>query len=121
MSSSQLLTITESHGFRTLVAAVAWIIARLVAFRLGLQNLWSNSQPARMDVGSGSRLRILLGDVACSRREPVRWFDTMGRRDGPPKIGPRPHPLTLFGTFYCAPATALAEQGKPGQVRSFRN
>ena len=27
MSSSQLLTITESHGFRALLAAIAWIIA----------------------------------------------------------------------------------------------
>ncbi len=121
MSSSQLLTITESHGFRALVAAVAWIIGRWVAFKLGLRNLWSNSQPARMDVGSGSRLRIFLGDVACSRREPVLWFDIMGRREGPPDFGPRPWPLTPIGISYLSPATVPAEQGKPGQVRNCRN
>jgi hypothetical protein len=83
MSSSQLLTITESHGFRALVAVAMWIIGRIVSFWHGLRSLWSNSQPARMDVGRGSWSRILIGEVDCSPRLAVLWFDTMGRRDGP--------------------------------------
>jgi hypothetical protein len=121
MSSSQLLTITESHGFRALVAAVAWIIGCWVACKLGLRNLWSNSQPARMDVVSGSRLRIFPGDVGCSHREPVLWFDIMGRRDGPPGFGLRPGYWTPTGFSYYSPVIVLAVQATPELVRNRRN
>jgi len=83
MSSSQLLTITESHGFRALVAIAVWIIGNIVSSLHGLRNLLSSSQPARMDVGRGSWLRISMGEVDCSHRLAVLWFDTRGRRDGP--------------------------------------
>jgi hypothetical protein len=114
MSSSQLLTITESHGFRALLAAVAWITACFAELRHGLRNLSSNSQPARMDVGSESWLRILIGEVACSRREPVLWFDTMGRRDGPDDRPLRHRHVLLYGSPYYSLTRALAGQAAPG-------
>ena len=49
MSSSQLLTITESHGFRALLAAVAWIIARFAQRWARIaEPVVRNSQPARI-------------------------------------------------------------------------
>src|SRR3954467_6116164 len=99
MSSSQLLTITESHGFRALVAVAAWIIGLIVNSLHGLRNLSSNSQLARMDVGRGSWFCIFMGEVDCARRIPVLWFDTMGRRDGPGD--PR---ALRYGSFNHCPA-----------------
>ena len=119
MSSSQLLTITESHGFRALLAAVAWIIGPLVGLWRGLRNLSSSSQPARMDVGRGSWLRILIGEVARSHREPVLWFDTMGRRDGPVHRSLRHRHVLLYGSPYYSLALAVAKQAAPGRS-SFR-
>ena len=119
MSSSQLLTITESHGFRVLLAAVAWMSARLAQLGRGLRNLSPSSQPARMDVGSGSWLRILLGEVDCSRREPVLWFDIMGRRDGPVHRSRRHRHMLLYGSPYYSLALAVAKQPAPGRS-SFR-
>ena len=85
MSSSQLLTITESHGFRALVAAAAvWIVGLAARLRYGWRNLsCGNAQSARRDVSSSSWLRILFGSAA-ARTEPVLWFGIMGRRAGPP-------------------------------------
>ena len=114
MSSSQLLTITESHGFRALLAAVAWIIGALAKLGRGLRNLSCNSQLARIDVGSGSWLCILIGEVAFARREPVLWFDTMGRRDGPGARSPRHRHVLLYGSPHYSLALALARQAAPG-------
>jgi hypothetical protein len=78
------LTITESHGFHVVIAAVAWIVGLLAALGHGLWNLsCGNRQIARMDVGSKSWLHILIRRHAVAHREPVLWFDTMGRRAGP--------------------------------------
>jgi hypothetical protein len=111
MSSSQLLTITESHGFRALLAAVIWITDRLARLGRGLRNLsCGNRQPARMDDGSKSWLRILISNVAGARREPVLWFDTLGRRDGP-IVDDRRHPyVLLYGSPRYSVAPAFAKQ-----------
>lgn len=115
MSSSQLLTITESHGFRALLAVVAWMSARARRLWHGLRNLLCESQPARMEAASGSWWRILIGELAFSRREPVLWFDTMGRRDGPPCGGPRLWHLLPVGNPHLALAPALACGRTPGR------
>lgn len=115
MSSSQLLTITESHGFRALLAVVAWMSAHVAQLGHGLRNLSCNCQPARMDVASGSWLRILISELAFSRREPVLWFDTMGRRDGPARPTFRHWHSLLYGSPYYSLAPALAQQAVPGE------
>jgi hypothetical protein len=111
MFPSQLLSNTESHGLRAALAAVVWIIGRLAQIYRGLRNLaCGNRQPARMDVGSGSWLRIFFSDVACACQEPVLWFDIMGRRDGPDwACALRRLTLRLSGPNY-SPAPVLAEQ-----------
>lgn len=84
MSLSPLLTITESHGFRALVALVVWIVGRLARWGHEMRNLsCGNRQTARTDVSSRSWLRIVIRRFAFACREPVLWFDTMGRRAGP--------------------------------------
>jgi hypothetical protein len=116
MSSSKLLTITESHGFRAVLAAVVWIIGQIAQLWCGLRYLSrGNTQPARMDVGSGSWLRILISDVASARGEPVLWFDTMGRRDGPIDRSLRHRHVLLYGSPHYSLAPALAEQAATRQ------
>ena len=111
MSSSQLLTITESHGFRALLATAVWIIGRLARIGRGLRNLsCGNRQPARMDDGSKSWLRILNSIVANARREPVLWFDTLGRRDGPVLDDRRHRYALLYGSPHYSLAPAYAKQ-----------
>jgi hypothetical protein len=114
MSSSQLLTITETHGFRALLATAVWIIGRVAQLWRGLRNLsCGNRQPARMDVGSGSWLRILISEVAVARSEPVLWFDIMGRRDGPIGRALRHRHVLLYGSPFYSLAPALAQQVAP--------
>ena len=116
MSSSQLLTITESHGFRALLAAVAWIVGRLARIGRGLRTLsCGNRQPARMDDGSKSWLRILNSNVAIARREPVLWFDTLGRRDGPVLDDRRHRYALLYGSPHYSLAPAYAKQAARGR------
>ena len=111
MSSSQLLTITESHGFRALLAAVAWIVGRLARIGRGLRTLsCGNRQPARMDDGSKSWLRILNSIVANARREPVLWFDTSGGREGPHMRGLRPQPSLALCYVSHSQVRPLADQ-----------
>jgi|SoiMethySBSTD1v2_1073268.scaffolds.fasta_scaffold1613463_2 hypothetical protein len=116
MSSSQLLTITESHGFRALLATVVWIIGQLARIGHGLRTLsCGNRQPARMDDGSRSWLRILISNVACARREPVLWFDTAGRRDGPIVYDRRHRHVLLYGSPHYSLALAYANQAAPNR------
>jgi hypothetical protein len=115
MSSSQLLTITESHGFRALIAFAMWIIGKIASSSRGLRNLWPNSQPARMDVGRGSWLRIFLGEVDCSHRLAVLWFDTLGRRDGPGNLRESHWFAPWYRGLHHFPALAPLQQRLPDQ------
>lgn len=63
-----------------------------------------------MDDGSGSWLRILIASVASARREPVLWFDTLGRRDGPVVYARRHQYVLLYGSPHYSPALAYAKQ-----------
>lgn len=79
MSTSQLLTITEMHGFRTLLAASAWLVGCLIQLWCGLQNVWcGNLRPRRPASGSSSVSPVGtgIGDVAIALSEPVDWFGT---------------------------------------------
>ena len=113
MSISQLLTITESHGFHALMSVAALFLGRLAQLGHGLRNLsCGNRQFARMDVGGGSWLGTLKSDVANARRKPVLWFDTFGGRgdsiDGNPCLR---HAL-LPGSLVHSPVPAFAEQAR---------
>ena len=111
MSSSPLLTITESHGFRALLATIISIIGAIRLLGRGLRNLaCHNKLPAKPDVGPKFWARVLTGGVACARKVPVLWFDTSGGRDGPLAHGLRPQPLPVFCSLYHFPARSLAEQ-----------
>jgi hypothetical protein len=113
MSTSQLLTITESHGFRALLATVAWIVGRFAQLWRGLRNLsCGNRQPARMDVGSGSWLGILISEVASARRGPVLWFDTFVGRDASFVGRWRHRHMLLYGSPVYSPAPVLAKQAR---------
>jgi hypothetical protein len=113
MSSSQLLTITESHGFSAVLAAFAWIGARLSQLAHGLRNLsCGNWQPARMDVGSGTWLLFPLSEIVGTR--PVHWFDIVGRRDGPTHWGLRPWHVLQYGSPGYSLALAHAVQAARG-------
>ena len=93
MSSSLLLTITESHGFRALLAAIIAVIAAIRIVGRGLRNLaCRKSQSTEPDAGPTFWARLLQGGDACARQVPVLWFDTSGGRDGPHIRGLRPQP-----------------------------
>jgi hypothetical protein len=113
MSSSKLLTITELHGFHAILSVAVWIIGQFAQLGRGLRELTcGNRQPARMDAGSGSWLRILISEVAGAR--PVLWFDTMGRRDGPIfQWAMRHRHVLLYGSPHYSPALAYAHQAMP--------
>ena len=92
MSSSPLLTITESHGFRALLAAIIAVISAIRLVGRGLRNLvCSKTQSTEPKAGSAFWARFLQGD-ACARKVPVLWFDTSGGREGPHAGGLRPQP-----------------------------
>ena len=116
MSLSQLLTITESHGFCALVAVAAWIVGLLAHLGRKMRNLsCGNRQTARRDARSKSWLHILIRQFAGARREPVLWFDTMGRRAGP-LTWATCHRLRLHDRSSChCLALAFAEQASPGR------
>ncbi len=121
MSLSQLLTITESHGFHALALVAAWIVGLLARLGHEMRNLsCGNGQTARTDVSSRSWLRIVIRRFALARREPVLWFDTMGRRAGPLSWAPC-HRLELHDrSSYHRLARALAEQVLPCRGGSCR-
>jgi hypothetical protein len=113
--SSRLLTITESHGFRALMAA---IVSMIVAIRLvgrGLRNLACRKvQPDAADAGPTFWARILSFGDAPVRKVPVLWFDTSGGRASPPYGGLRPQPLPVYSNRFHSPAPPLAEQARTG-------
>ena len=97
MSSSLLLTITESHGFRALLAVIIAVIAAICFVGRGLRNLASRkTQLTKPEVGPTFWARLLQGGDACARRVPVLWFDTSGGREGPHARGLRPQPSLAF-------------------------
>ena len=89
MSTSQLLTPTESHAFRALTAAITWILGLISRLARGLQNLTASNRRNRPEVRNPAGLRYLSADAICLLWGPVLWFDIVGRRDGPAaKIAP---------------------------------
>ncbi len=111
MSSSPLLTITESHGFRALVAAIIFIIGGICLFGRGLRTLaCTNEQRVDPETRPKSWRRILLDEIARVRREPVLWFDTSGGREGPGTRGLHPQLLLVYCDLYHSPARPLADQ-----------
>lgn len=116
MSSSQLLTITESHGLRALAVVAVWIVGLLARLGCETRNLsCGNRQTARRDARSKSWLHILIRQFAGAHREPVLWFDTMGRRAGP-LTWATCHRLRLHDRSSChCLALAFAEQASPGR------
>src|SRR5438270_12670661 len=110
MSSSPLLTITESHGFRALVAAIITIIGVIRSFGRGCRNLARNSQQlAELEAGPKFWARIQRGNVECARRVPVLWYDTFGWREGPTIRGLCPLPLLVVCNSNQSLSRPLAE------------
>ena len=92
-----MLTITESHGFRALLAVISWLIAAIRIVGRGLRNLaCRKAQPSQQESGPTFWARFLQGGGACARKVPVLWFDTSGGREGPYARGPRPQPSLAF-------------------------
>ena len=111
MSSSPLLTITESHGFRALVAAIITLIGVIRLIGRGLRNLaCRRSQPTAQEAGPTFWARFLQGGDAGACRVPVLWFDTSGGREGPVIRGLRPQPSLAFCHVSHSPVRPLAEQ-----------
>jgi hypothetical protein len=111
MSSSPLLTITESHGFRALLAAIISVFAAIRLLGRGLRNLACRfTQPAEPEASPTFWARVLPGEVAGARRVPVLWFDTSGGREGPVIRGLAPQPLLDYCSLYNSPARPLVEQ-----------
>jgi hypothetical protein len=115
MSSSQLLTLTESHGFRALLAVVAWILGQLAQLKRGLRNLSVNGRLWSDDANRGW-LRSYYAELECSPRGPVLWFDIVGRRDGPAAgVASHRHRRPILGR-YCSPAFAVAKTTAHGRA-----
>jgi hypothetical protein len=111
MSSSLLLTITESHGFRALLAVVIAVIAAIRHVGRGLRNLaCSKTHSTEPDAGPTFWARLLQGGDACAGKVPVLWFDTSGGREGPVIRGLRPQPSLAFCHVSHSPVRPLAEQ-----------
>jgi hypothetical protein len=84
MSSSKSLILIESHGFRALIAAIAWLIATMHRIGRGLRNLVSSgAQPGKEMAGQNRLDWLFVPEQACARWQQVNWFDTVGGRDGP--------------------------------------
>ena len=116
MSSSLLLTITESHGFRALLVVIIAVIAVIRIVGRGLRNLaCSKAQSAEPEAGPTFWARLLQGRDACARRVPVLWFDTSGGRASPFHLGLRPQPLPVFCDQFHFPAYSLVEQAPPAE------
>jgi hypothetical protein len=96
MSSSLLLTITESHGFRALLAAIVWLIGAIQVLGRGLRNLSCRKmQLAAQNADHSFWSRFLQGGDAYARQVPVLWFDTSGGREGPVIRGFAPQSLLV--------------------------
>ena len=97
MSSSLLLTITESHGFRALVAVIAAVIAAICFAGRGLRSLACGQlHSAEKEASSPFWARVFQGGGDCTREVPVLWFDTSGGREGPHCRGPRSQPSLVY-------------------------
>jgi hypothetical protein len=119
MSSRPLLTITESHGFRALMAAIISIIGAIRILGRGLRNLaYRKVQPAAAEAGPSFWARILSCRTASTRKVPVLWFDTSGGRASPLFGGLRPQPLPAYSDRFHFPAPSLAEQALAEQART---
>src|SRR5262245_29322287 len=104
MSSSQLLTITESLGFRALIAVDTWLITAMRSLWHGLRNLTCcDKQRAGMDAAPLIWASNQAGGQLCSLMETVFWFDTREGPGGPPILGgwPRRSSAYSHATFYC--------------------
>jgi hypothetical protein len=106
-----MLTITESHGFRALVAAIITIIAAMRIVGRGLRNLACiKTQSTEPNAGPKIWARFWLGEDASARRVPVLWFDTSGGREGPHVRGLRPQPSLAFCYVSHSQVRPLADQ-----------
>jgi hypothetical protein len=113
MSSSQSLTITESLGFRALIAVIGWLIIAMRAVRHGLRNLPCGDGKlfafgrAPHDQAAGLRVERLASLV-----ESAISFDTLGGRYGPDSWR-RPQRSLVFcrATDHCL-AESLAPQAR---------
>jgi hypothetical protein len=111
MSSSPLLTITESHGFRALMAAIISLIGVIRLVGRGLRNLaCRRSQPTVPKAGPTFWARFLQAGDAGARKVPVLWFDTSGGRASPVARGLRPQPSLAYCHVSHSPVRPLAEQ-----------
>ena len=111
MSSSLLLTITESHGFRALLAVIITIITAIRIVGRGLRNLaCSKSQSTEPEASPTFWARLLQGCDAYALRVPVLWFDTSGGREGPHARGLRPQPSLALCYVSLSQVRPLADQ-----------
>ena len=114
MSSSPLLTITESHGFRALMATIIAIIAAVRLFGRELRNLVLRTlRFGQPDAGPAFWAQIWQSRDAVARRVPVLWFDTSGGREGPADFGRSPQTLLLFCEQPYSPVRLVANQHAP--------
>ena len=98
MSSSPLLTITESHGFCALLASIITIIGAICMFGRELRNLACGTpQLAESEAGLTFWARVLQSRDVVAREVPVLWFDTSGGREGPTTYGRPP----CLSPVYC--------------------
>ena len=106
-----MLTITESHGFRALMAVIIAIIAAIRIVGRGLRNLACNKpQSTEPNAGPTFWARLWHGEDARARQVPVLWFDTSGGREGPHVRGLRPQPSLAFCYVSHSRVRPLADQ-----------
>src|SRR3982750_3639237 len=84
MSLSPLLTITEWHGFRALIAAIVALIGAVRLRAHGLRKLACNWRSLLgPDDGPSFWARLRSVDDGLARRVPVLWFENGRGREGP--------------------------------------
>ena len=111
MSSSKLLTITESHGFRALMAVIISVIAAFRFAGRGLRNLaYRKAQTIEQEARPSLWARLLQGGEVRARQVPVLWFDTSGGREGPCIRGLLPQPSLAFCYVSHSQVRPLANQ-----------
>jgi hypothetical protein len=123
MSSSLLLTITESHGFRALMATIIAIIAAVRMLGRELRNqVHRKLRFGQPETRLAFWAQIWDSRDAVARRVPVLWFDTSGGREGPADFGRSPQTLLLFCEQPYSPVRPVANQHAPADPRwgSFR-
>jgi hypothetical protein len=114
MSSGPLLTITESHGFRALMATIIAIIAAVHMLGRELRNLVLRKMRFGLPgIGLAFWAQIWQSRDAVAHRVPVLWFDTSGGREGPADFGRSPQTLLQFCEQPYSPARPVANQHAP--------